>query len=89
MLADGLYVRAQLNAFIALVQVDSSLQARLRVDGSDSIAIAKTAGFIISQDDLCCSSKGICLGGGWSICKQNARLQVGSKAVVASPALYQ
>ncbi len=89
MLADGLYVRAQLNAFIALVQVDSSLQARLRVDGSDPIAIAKTAGFIISQDDLCCSSKGICLGGGWSICKQNARLQVRSKGVVASPALYQ
>lgn len=77
----------QLNAFIALVQMDPSLQARLRVDGSDPIA--KTAGFIISQDDLGCSSKGICLGGGWSICKQNARLQVGSKAVVASPAVYQ
>ena len=79
----------QLNVFIALVQVDPSLQALLRVDGSDPIAIAKTAGFIISQDDLCCTSKGICLGGGWSICKQNARLQVGSKGVVASPALYQ
>ena len=79
----------QLNVFIALVQVDPSLQALLRVDGSDPIAIAKTAGFIISQNDLCCLSKGICLGGGWSICKQNARLQVGSKAVVASPAVYQ
>ena len=41
-----------LKAFIAKVQEDSSLQEQLMAEGADPIAIAKAAGFTITQQDL-------------------------------------
>ena len=42
----------QLNAFLAMLANDSALQARLKQDNADPIAIAKEAGFEIRQADL-------------------------------------
>jgi predicted ribosomally synthesized peptide with nif11-like leader len=42
----------QLNAFIAKVQADTSLQEQLKADGADPIAIAKATGFAISTEDI-------------------------------------
>jgi len=42
----------QLKAFIAKVQADASLQEQLKAEGADPIAIAKAAGFSITQADL-------------------------------------
>ena len=42
----------QLKAFIAKVQADKSLQDQLNAEGADPVAIAKTAGFAITTDDL-------------------------------------
>ena len=42
----------QLKAFIAEVQSDASLQEQLQAEGADPIAIAKAAGFTITQQDL-------------------------------------
>ena len=42
----------QLNAFIAKVQADTSLQEQLKAEGADPIAIAKATGFAISTEDL-------------------------------------
>ena len=44
----------QLNAFIAKIQGDTSLQEKLKAatDAEAVIAIAKAAGFVISPDDL-------------------------------------
>ena len=47
----------QLKAFIAKVQVDTSLQEQLKAEGADVVAIAKTAGFSISTEDLNTHSK--------------------------------
>ena len=42
----------QLNAFIAKVQGDTSLQEQLKAEGADVVAIAKAAGFSITTEDL-------------------------------------
>ena len=42
----------QLKAFITKVQADASLQEQLKAEGADPIAIAKAAGFTITQQDL-------------------------------------
>ena len=42
----------QLKAFIAKVQADSSLQEQLKAEGADPVAIAKSAGFSITTEDL-------------------------------------
>ena len=42
----------QLKGFIAKVQSDASLQEQLKAEGADPIAIAKAAGFTITQQDL-------------------------------------
>ena len=42
----------QLEAFLAKVQSDASLQEQLKAEGADPIAIAKAAGFTITQQDL-------------------------------------
>ena len=42
----------QLNAFIAKVQGDTSLQGQLNAEGADVVAIAKAAGFTITTEDL-------------------------------------
>ena len=44
----------QLNAFIAKVQADESLQKRLQAanDTNDVLAIAKDAGFVLSLDEV-------------------------------------
>ena len=42
----------QLKAFIAKVQSDTSLQAQLKAEGADVVAIAKAAGFEIKHQDL-------------------------------------
>jgi predicted ribosomally synthesized peptide with nif11-like leader len=42
----------QLKAFITKVQSDASLQEQLKAEGADPIAIAKAAGFTITQQDL-------------------------------------
>ena len=42
----------QLKVFIAKVQADSSLQEQLKAEGADVVAIAKTAGFSITTEDL-------------------------------------
>ena len=42
----------QLNAFIAKVQGDTSLQEQLKAEGADVVAIAKAAGFSIITEDL-------------------------------------
>ena len=46
------HVRKQLKAFIAKVQGDKSLQEQLKAEGDDVVAIAKSAGFSISTEDL-------------------------------------
>ena len=42
----------QLKAFVAKIQTDSSLLAQLKAEGADPVAIAKAAGFSITQADL-------------------------------------
>ena len=42
----------QLKAFIAKVQGDTSLQEQLKAEGADVVAIAKAAGFSITNEDL-------------------------------------
>ena len=42
----------QLNAFIAKVQADPSLQEQLKAEGADLVANAKVAGFTIKLQDL-------------------------------------
>ncbi len=42
----------QLKAFIAKVQGDKSLQEQLNAEGANPVAIAKSAGFSISIEDL-------------------------------------
>ena len=42
----------QHKAFIAKVQADSSLQEQLKAESADVVAIAKTAGFAITKEDL-------------------------------------
>ena len=42
----------QLKAFAEKVQSDPSLQEQLKADGADVIAIAKAAGFSITQEEL-------------------------------------
>ena len=42
----------QLKAFIAKVQVDTSLQEQLKAEGADVVAIAKASGFSITTEDL-------------------------------------
>ena len=42
----------QLRAFISKVQADASLQQQLKAEGADPVAIAKTAGFAITIEDL-------------------------------------
>ena len=42
----------QLKVFIAKVQADSSLQEQLKAEGVDVVAIAKTAEFSITTEDL-------------------------------------
>ncbi|WP_114993049.1 Nif11-like leader peptide family natural product precursor [Synechococcus sp. UW179A] len=42
----------QLKAFIAKVQVDTSLQEQLKAEGADVVAIAKAAGFSITTEEL-------------------------------------
>ena len=42
----------QLKAFIEKVQADTSLQEQLNAEGAAPVAIAKEAGFMISDDDL-------------------------------------
>ena len=42
----------QLKAFIAKVQADTSLQEQLKAEGADPIAIAKAAGFAITEAEV-------------------------------------
>ncbi len=42
----------QLKAFIAKVQADTSLQEQLKADGADVVAIAKAAGFAITEAEV-------------------------------------
>ena len=42
----------QLQAFIAKVQSDEDLQKKLQVEGADLVAIAKDAGFSITNAEL-------------------------------------
>jgi predicted ribosomally synthesized peptide with nif11-like leader len=42
----------QLKAFLEKVQADTSLQAKLKAEGADPVAIAKAAGFTISLKDI-------------------------------------
>ncbi len=42
----------QLKAFIAKVQADTSLQEQLKTEGADHIAIAKAAGFEITEEEV-------------------------------------
>ena len=42
----------QLKAFIAKVQADTSLQEQLKTEGADHIAIAKAAGFVITEEEV-------------------------------------
>ena len=44
--------KEQLKAFLEKVQGDTSLQEQLNAEGANPIAIAKEAGFMISDDDL-------------------------------------
>ena len=39
----------QLKAFLAKVQADTSLQEQLKAEGADPVAIAKDAGFAITE----------------------------------------
>ncbi len=42
----------QLKAFISKVQADTSLQEQLKAEEADVVAIAKAAGFSITNEDL-------------------------------------
>ena len=42
----------QLKAFLEKVKDDTSLQEKLKAEGADPIAIAKAAGFTITQQEL-------------------------------------
>ena len=42
----------QLKAFLAKVQGDSSLQEQLKAEGADPVAIAKSAGFVITKAEV-------------------------------------
>ena len=42
----------QLKAFIAKVQADTSLQEQLKAEGADVVAIAKAAGFAITEAEV-------------------------------------
>ena len=42
----------QLNAFLAKVQADTLLKEQLKAKGADVVAIAKSAGFSITTEDL-------------------------------------
>ena len=42
----------QLKAFIAKVQADISLQEKLEAEGADPVAIAKAAGFAITEAEV-------------------------------------
>ena len=42
----------QFKAFLEKVQVDTSLQEKLKAEGADVVAIAKAAGFTITTEDL-------------------------------------
>ncbi|CAE22303.1 hypothetical [Prochlorococcus marinus str. MIT 9313] len=42
----------QLKAFIAKVQGDTSLQEQLKAEGADVVAIAKAAGFAITEAEV-------------------------------------
>jgi predicted ribosomally synthesized peptide with nif11-like leader len=42
----------QLKAFLAAVQTDSSLQAKLQASGADTVAIANAAGYDVTADDF-------------------------------------
>ena len=42
----------QLKAFLAKVQADNSLKEQLKAEGADPVAIAKSAGFSITTEDL-------------------------------------
>ena len=42
----------QLKAFIAKVQADTSLQEQLKAEGADPVAIAKAAGFAITEAEV-------------------------------------
>ena len=65
----------QLNAFIAKVQGDPSLQEQLKAEGADVVAIAKAAGFSITTEDLKTARQTLsdddlegAAGGGWAGC---------------------
>ena len=47
----------QLKAFIAKVQADTSLQEQLKAEGADPVAIAKAAGFIITEAEVNASKR--------------------------------
>ena len=67
----------QLKAFIAKVQADTSLQEQLNAEGADPIAIAKAAGFIITEAEVKSYSRrerlsddeleSVAGGGGWGV----------------------
>ena len=42
----------QLKAFLAKVQADTSLQEQLKAEGADVVAIAKAAGFAITEAEV-------------------------------------
>ena len=42
----------QLKAFIAKIQADSSLQEQFKAEGADPVAIAKAAGFVITEAEV-------------------------------------
>ena len=42
----------QIQAFAAKAQVDTNLQEQLKIEGADPVAIAKAAGFSITQEDI-------------------------------------
>ena len=42
----------QLQAFIAKVQSDEELQKKLQAEDADAVAIAKDAGFVITEEAL-------------------------------------
>ena len=42
----------QLKAFLEKVRGDTSLQEKLKAEGADPVAIAKSAGFSITTEDL-------------------------------------
>lgn len=44
--------KEQLKAFITKVQTDASLQEKLEAEGADPVAIAKAAGFAITEAEV-------------------------------------